>query len=85
MLLSIFLLLILVWAFLQTDWGQNWLARQVTSKLSKDLQTKVSIKHVSFGLFNRMDLKGVYIEDQKRDTLMYAGAVNVRITDWFFF
>lgn len=79
------LLLILAWAFLQTDWGQNWLARQVTGKLSKDLQTKISIRHVSIGFFNRLNLEGVYVEDQKHDTLLYAGAVKVRITDWFFF
>ena len=83
--LSILLLLILIWAFLQTDWGQNWLARQVTGRLSKDLQTKIDIKHVSIGFFNRMELEGVYVEDQKKDTLLYAGAVKVRITDWFFF
>ncbi|HEY0892919.1 MAG TPA: hypothetical protein VGE32_07655, partial [Cellvibrio sp.] len=83
--LSILLLLIVIWAFLQTDWGQNWLARQVTGRLSKDLQTKISIDHVSIGFFNRMELEGVYVEDQKKDTLLYAGAVKVRITDWFFF
>ena len=32
-----------------------------------------------------MDLQGVLVEDQKKDTLLYAGAVAVRITDWFFF
>ena len=32
-----------------------------------------------------MDLQGVLVEDQQRDTLLYAGAVKVRITDWFFF
>ncbi len=32
-----------------------------------------------------MHLEGVLIEDQKGDTLMYAGDVKVRITDWFFF
>lgn len=32
-----------------------------------------------------MDLQGVYVEDQKHDTLMYAGTMEVRITDWFFF
>ncbi|HVF81406.1 MAG TPA: translocation/assembly module TamB domain-containing protein [Flavisolibacter sp.] len=74
-----------MWIFLQTDFGQNWLAQKVTGKLSKDLQTKISIKHVSIGFFNRMELQGVYVEDQTKDTLLYAGAVNVRITDWFFF
>ncbi len=32
-----------------------------------------------------MDLKGVLIEDQKKDTLLYAGTLQVRISDWFFF
>ncbi len=31
-----------------------------------------------------MDLQGVLIEDQQRDTILYAGNVDVRITDWFF-
>jgi hypothetical protein len=31
-----------------------------------------------------MDLDSVYIEDQKKDTLLFAGMVQVRITDWFF-
>jgi len=32
-----------------------------------------------------MELEGVYLEDQKHDTLLYAGKVRVNITDWFFF
>ena len=32
-----------------------------------------------------MHLQGVLIEDRSRDTLLYAGDVQVRITDWFFF
>ena len=32
-----------------------------------------------------MDLEGVFVEDQKGDTLLYAGRLQVRITDWFFF
>ena len=31
-----------------------------------------------------MNLEGVLIEDRDRDTLLYAGKVKVRITDWFF-
>lgn len=30
-----------------------------------------------------MDLEGVFMEDQKQDTLLYAGKLQVRITDWF--
>src|SRR3954466_4724922 len=86
-LLGIFILVLLLWGFLQTEMGQNWLAGQITKRLSRDLQTRISIKHVKIGLFNfnKMDLEGVLVEDQKRDTLLYAGKFQVRITDWFFF
>jgi hypothetical protein len=78
-------LLIIIWGLLQTEWGQNWLARQITRKLSRDLQSRISIDRVNIGFFNKMDLEGVLVEDQKQDTLFYAGKVQVRITDWFFF
>lgn len=32
-----------------------------------------------------MHLQGVLVEDQKKDTILSAGEVRVRITDWFFF
>ena len=32
-----------------------------------------------------MHLEGILIEDQKGDTLLFAGDLKVRITDWFFF
>ena len=32
-----------------------------------------------------MNLEGVLIEDQKNDTLISAGTMQVRVTDWFFF
>ena len=77
-------MLCLTLAFVQTDWGQNWLARKVTDRLSRDLQSRVRIDHVRIGFFNRMNLKGVLVEDQNKDTLLYAGTVQVNITDWFF-
>jgi len=61
------------------------MARQVTKRLSRDLQTKISINHIDFSLFNKMHLEGVLIEDRKGDTLLYAGDLKLRITDWFFF
>jgi hypothetical protein len=48
------------------------------------LRSRIQIDHVQIGFFNRMNLKGVLVEDQKKDTLLYAGTLQVRITDWFF-
>lgn len=78
-------MILLVIGLLNTEWGQNQLVSIVTNKLSKDLQNRIRIDHVSFSFFDKMDLKGVLVEDQKRDTLLWAGNVQVNITDWFFF
>ena len=82
--LVILAVLLLVWILIQTEPVQNFLVRKVTARLSKDLHTEVSIKHVSFTLFNRMDLDDILIKDQHKDTLLSAGALKVRISDWFF-
>ena len=58
--------------------------RYATQRLSADLKTEVSIQHIGFSFFNRLNLEGTLIRDQKKDTLLYAGQVKLRITDWFF-
>ncbi len=78
-------LILLAWLAIQTTPVQNWLVRQITGRLSKDLQTTVRIKHVDFALFNKMLLEGTLVEDRQKDTLLYAGTLKVNITDWFFF
>ncbi len=77
-------LVLLIWLLLQTEKVQNFIASKATTYLSRELKTEVKIKHVSFALFNRMDLNKILIRDRQKDTLLYAGALKVRITDWFF-
>ncbi|QEC68516.1 hypothetical protein FRZ67_14825 [Panacibacter ginsenosidivorans] len=83
-LLGILGLLLLVLLLLQTDYVQNIIIGAVTKRLSKDLNTEVSIKHVSISFFDKLDLDGTLIRDNKKDTLLYAGTMKVRVTDWFF-
>ena len=83
--LSLLFLIIALWIFIHTSFGQNWIITRLTHRLSKNLHTEVTIRNVDFSLFNKMHLEGVLIRDQGRDTLLYAGDVKVRITDWFFF
>lgn len=83
-LLTLLGILLLVSILINIPYVQNLLVQQVTESLSKQLQTRVEIKHVNFRLFNSMRLEGLMIEDHNRDTLLYAGALQARITDWFF-
>ncbi len=70
---------------LQTEFVQNQIVQYSTKKLSKELGTEVSIKNVSISLFNKFNMEGIMIRDKQKDTLLYAGQLKVRITDWFIF
>lgn len=83
--LVLLFLIIAFTIFINTHWGQTLVSRNIVNRLSKDLNTKISFKRVGFSLFNKLNIEGVLVEDQKRDTLLYAGRIQVRITDWFFF
>ena len=83
-LLAFFLLVLILWILLQTTFFQNFLARKVANKFSKDLHATVSIKHIDLELFDKLLLEGTLVLDKKKDTLLYAGTLKVRITDWFF-
>jgi len=69
---------------IRTEWAQNFLVKQATVRLSKSLNTQISIKRVRLSLFNRLYMEGTLVKDRNQDTLLYAGAVKVSITDWFF-
>lgn len=82
--LSLLVLILVLWVLLQTSVFQNFLISRITRTLSRELKTTVSIQHVDFDLFDRMRLEKTLVLDRKHDTLLYAGALRVNITDWFF-
>ncbi|MFK7982897.1 MAG: hypothetical protein AB8G86_23155, partial [Saprospiraceae bacterium] len=51
---------------------QTSVTHQVTKSLSETLNAKVQIKEVDIEFFKTTVLKGIYIEDEKKDTLIYA-------------
>lgn len=80
-LLSILLLVVITLWLLSMEKYQNILVKRVTKFLSEKLHTRVEIAHVKFSFFNNFNLEGVYIEDDKKDTLAYIGKLSVRSTD----
>ncbi|MFT4155630.1 translocation/assembly module TamB domain-containing protein [Parafilimonas sp.] len=84
-IIGFFALLLLAWLLIQLSPVQNFIAGKVTSKLSAALKTTVKIGEVNFSLFDKMNLSNTLILDQHKDTLLKAGSLKLRITDWFFF
>lgn len=77
--------LLLIWLLVQTEVVQNYIVGKLTHRLSEELKTEVSVQHVSFSLFNKVNLEKTLIRDRGNDTILYAGQLKVRLTDWFFF
>jgi hypothetical protein len=60
---------------------QTWLAHRVSAYLSKELHTNVYVDKVHLRFFKSMVLKGLFIADQHKDTLIYAGELSVDLND----
>ncbi|MEO8720898.1 MAG: translocation/assembly module TamB domain-containing protein [Ginsengibacter sp.] len=84
-MLSILVLILVLWILIQTTFFQTFLIHRVASRLSSNLNTTVSIKKIDLELFDKMSLQDLLVLDRKKDTLLYAGAAKVSLTDWFFF
>ncbi|NER14011.1 translocation/assembly module TamB [Leptobacterium flavescens] len=58
---------------------QNGIARRLTNSLNKDYNTNISIDKVDLSLLGQVALKGVYVQDYKKDTLIYIDRLNTSI------
>src|SRR6478672_3013849 len=83
-LLGLLGFILLLWLLIQTSPVQNFIVGKITKRLSNDLKTNVHIGHVNLSLFDKVNLEDVLIQDRNKDTLLSAGAVKLRMTDWFF-
>ncbi len=80
LLLVLFLIIFLSAAILlQTKSGQNWVVDQVTSYLTEELQTEVTVEEISLDFFDKLVLEDFYVEDFRGDTLMYSQALKVNL------
>jgi hypothetical protein len=70
---GIVLFFIVLYLVLQMPPVQNWLVGKITAYLSEELHTKVELRNVNISFFDNLVLEGLYVEDLKGDTLLYAG------------
>lgn len=72
-------LLLLLFLFLQTDYGKKLLTQKLESYLKDKLQTNLTIGKIDYSIPNFVSIERLYVEDQKNDTLLYGGLVHVRL------
>lgn len=75
--LLLFILLLLVG--LRLPFVQTKLASVATNFVSKKTNTVLKVDKVAINFIDNVSLKGIYAEDRNKDTLLYAGNINVDI------
>ncbi len=78
-IVSIILLNIILFLTFSIPSVQGYAANVALNKLKPILGTEMSIDGIRLKLFNRVQLEGVYVEDQQQDTLLYAGKLTARV------
>lgn len=68
-----------IWVALQFPQTQTFVVGKLTNWVSEKTNTRVEIRRVDIDFFKTLVLEGVYLEDQKKDTLLYAGELKVNI------
>ncbi len=83
-ILSLIGLNVLLFILLSIPAVQQKVADFAVNELKTKLNTEIAIEEVRLKLFNQATLKGIYIEDQAKDTLLYAQSLDVTLSPWEF-
>ncbi|MCE5206634.1 MAG: translocation/assembly module TamB [Porphyromonadaceae bacterium] len=76
---SIILLNIILFITFSIPAVQKRAADFALEKVKPIINTEASLEGIRFRLFNTLELRGIYLEDQHQDTLAYIGRLAVRI------
>jgi translocation and assembly module TamB len=80
--LSLITLLLLLIAAIQIPAVQNKIVKETITVLEQKLGTRVALSHIAISFPKKIVLEELYIEDQSKDTLVYAGELTID-TDLF--
>jgi translocation and assembly module TamB len=81
-LLSLIGLLLLITIAIQIPFVQNKIKQQAISFLEEKIGTRVELERFSLSFPKKIVLSGLYMEDQEKDTLLYAGYVGIDTDLW---
>src|ERR1035437_9972293 len=73
------LLFVIIAVLIQVPAVQNKIVRYATSFVSNKTHTRVEIKHISISFPKSVVIKGLFLDDLYKDTLLYAGEAKVNI------
>jgi hypothetical protein len=76
-IITLFLLLLIL---IHIPAVQNFTKEKLVTYIETKIKTKVVIESLEFGILKKISLKGIYIEDQKKDTLLAGKNLTIDIS-----
>ncbi|WP_027395084.1 translocation/assembly module TamB domain-containing protein [Aquimarina latercula] len=76
---GLFLFFITLVLFIRSPWGQDLIISKATAYISGKTKTKVEIEKLYTSFSGNILLKGLYLEDQKGDTLLYTNHLEASV------
>jgi hypothetical protein len=61
---------------------QTWIAQWLAGYMSGELNAKIQIERVEIDLLKRVELKGILVMDQKKDTILYAPSMKCLLQNY---
>ncbi len=75
----VLILIIGLFIFINTNSGKKFIKNKVQNYLAGKLKTKIEIGSIDYSLPKWIELKGIYLEDKKKDTLLYGEQISIDI------
>src|SRR5579871_1673962 len=79
---TVLIILVIVLFLIQTPYVQDIIRSRAEKYLSRKLHTRVNIGSLYIKFPENVVLKNIYLEDQRKDTLLAAGLIDVNIHMW---
>ncbi|HEX4852157.1 MAG TPA: hypothetical protein VFV08_15180, partial [Puia sp.] len=78
--LTIIVILVTILILIQTPPVQNFARKKIVSYVQSKIHTRFEIGHLKIGFPKKIILENIYLEDLKKDTLLYAGKIETDIS-----
>ncbi|MCC8036218.1 MAG: translocation/assembly module TamB [Rikenellaceae bacterium] len=78
-ILVLIVLPVIIGLVIQLPSVQNFAVRKASEWASSKLEARVSIERIDLKFFSRAHIKGFYVEDYGRDTLLYVGVIDAEV------
>lgn len=80
----ILLLVVSVRLVIKVPLVQTWLVKRAALWLSSELQVQVAVKAVDIKFFRSVEIEGLFVQDQQRDTMVYIPVLTAEIGSFNF-